>query len=132
MRVRKAVIPAAGLGTRFLPATKAQPKEMLPIVDKPTLQFIIEEAVASGIEEVIIDKSVELDMDEYSRIVIEQYYMSHKSKKSLQLRDLLELSYRMEVEPTDCDAILLEKMIDGEKNAEMKEALIDLDDFLFG
>jgi UTP--glucose-1-phosphate uridylyltransferase len=89
MRVRKAVIPAAGLGTRFLPATKAQPKEMLPIVDKPTLQFIIEEAVASGIEEVIIDKSVELDMDEYSRIVIEQYCMSHKSKKSLQLRDLL-------------------------------------------
>ena len=51
MKVRKAVIPAAGLGTRFLPAKKAQPKEMLPIVDKPTLQFIIEEAVDSGIEE---------------------------------------------------------------------------------
>ena len=50
MKVRKAIIPAAGLGTRFLPATKAQPKEMLPIVDKPTLQFIIEEAVNSGIE----------------------------------------------------------------------------------
>ncbi len=76
MRVRKAVIPAAGLGTRFLPATKAQPKEMLPIVDKPTLQFIIEEAVASGIEEILIitgrnkssienhfDKSVELEME---------------------------------------------------------------------
>ena len=53
-KVRKAVIPAAGLGTRFLPATKAQPKEMLPIVDKPTLQYIIEEAVASGIEEILI------------------------------------------------------------------------------
>jgi UTP--glucose-1-phosphate uridylyltransferase len=54
MKVRKAIIPAAGLGTRFLPATKAQPKEMLPIVDKPTIQYIIEEAVASGIEDIII------------------------------------------------------------------------------
>ncbi|MDD7794204.1 UTP--glucose-1-phosphate uridylyltransferase GalU [Clostridium sp. 'White wine YQ'] len=74
MKVRKAVIPAAGLGTRFLPATKAQPKEMLPIVDKPTIQYIVEEAVASGIEEILIitgrnkraiedhfDKSVELE-----------------------------------------------------------------------
>lgn len=73
--VRKAVIPAAGLGTRFLPATKAQPKEMLPIVDKPTIQYIIEEAVASGIEEILIitgrskraiedhfDRSIELEM----------------------------------------------------------------------
>ena len=76
MKVRKAIIPAAGLGTRFLPATKAQPKEMLPIVDKPTLQFIIEEAVDSGIEEILIitgrnkksiedhfDKSVELELE---------------------------------------------------------------------
>ena len=75
-RIRKAIIPAAGLGTRFLPATKAQPKEMLPIVDKPTLQYIIEECVASGIEEILIitgrnkksiedhfDKSVELEME---------------------------------------------------------------------
>lgn len=54
MLVRKAIIPAAGLGTRFLPATKAQPKEMLPIVDKPALQYIIEEAVASGIREILI------------------------------------------------------------------------------
>lgn len=73
--IKKAVIPAAGLGTRFLPATKAQPKEMLPIVDKPTIQYIIEEAVHSGIEDIIIvtgrnkraiedhfDKSVELEM----------------------------------------------------------------------
>ncbi len=52
--IRKVVIPAAGLGTRFLPATKAQPKEMLPIVDKPSIQYIIEEAVASGIEDVLI------------------------------------------------------------------------------
>ena len=75
-KIKKAVIPAAGLGTRFLPATKAQPKEMLPIVDKPTLQYIIEECVASGIEEILIitgrnkksiedhfDKSVELEME---------------------------------------------------------------------
>ena len=53
-KVRKAIIPAAGMGTRFLPATKAMPKEMLPIVDKPTIQFIVEEAIASGIEDIII------------------------------------------------------------------------------
>ncbi|MFQ9617486.1 MAG: UTP--glucose-1-phosphate uridylyltransferase, partial [Clostridium butyricum] len=75
-KIRKAIIPAAGLGTRFLPATKAQPKEMLPIVDKPTIQYIIEEAVESGIEEILIitgrnkkciedhfDKSVELEIE---------------------------------------------------------------------
>ncbi|MDF2596703.1 MAG: galU [Clostridia bacterium] len=74
--IKKAIIPAAGLGTRFLPATKAQPKEMLPIVDKPTIQYIVEEAVASGIQDIIIvtgrtkkaiedhfDKSVELEME---------------------------------------------------------------------
>ena len=54
MKIRKAVIPAAGLGTRFLPATKAMPKEMMPIVDKPIMQYMIEEAAASGIEQVII------------------------------------------------------------------------------
>lgn len=54
MKIKKAVIPAAGLGTRFLPATKAIPKEMLPIVDKPTIQYIVEEIIASGIEDVLI------------------------------------------------------------------------------
>lgn len=76
MRVKKAIIPAAGLGTRFLPATKAQPKEMLAIVDKPTIQYIIEEAVASGIRDIIIvtgrnkrsiedhfDRSIELELE---------------------------------------------------------------------
>jgi UTP--glucose-1-phosphate uridylyltransferase len=53
-KIRKAIIPAAGLGTRFLPATKAMPKEMLPIVDKPTIQYIVEEAIESGIEDIII------------------------------------------------------------------------------
>lgn len=74
MKIRKAIIPAAGLGTRFLPATKAQPKEMLPIVDKPAIQYIVEEAIHSGIEDIIIvtgrnkraiedhfDKSIELE-----------------------------------------------------------------------
>ncbi|MBQ2114698.1 MAG: UTP--glucose-1-phosphate uridylyltransferase GalU [Selenomonadales bacterium] len=74
-KIRKAIIPAAGFGTRFLPATKAQPKEMLPIIDKPTIQYIIEEATASGIEEILIitgrnkraiedhfDRSVELEL----------------------------------------------------------------------
>ncbi len=76
MKVTKAIIPAAGLGTRFLPATKAQPKEMLPIVDKPTIQYIIEEAVAAGIQDIIIvtgrnkrsiedhfDRSIELELE---------------------------------------------------------------------
>lgn len=75
-KVRKAVIPAAGLGTRFLPATKATPKEMLPIVDKPTIQYIVEEALDSGIEEILIitgrskraiedhfDRSIELELN---------------------------------------------------------------------
>ncbi|MCX6777554.1 MAG: sugar phosphate nucleotidyltransferase, partial [Candidatus Micrarchaeota archaeon] len=54
VEVRKAVIPAAGLGTRFLPATKSQPKEMLPIVDKPAIQYVVEEAASAGIEDIII------------------------------------------------------------------------------
>src|SRR3954469_7700045 len=52
--LRKVIVPAAGLGTRFLPATKAIPKEMLPIVDKPTLQYIVEEAVAAGVSDLIL------------------------------------------------------------------------------
>lgn len=75
-KIKKAIIPAAGLGTRFLPATKAQPKEMLPIVDKPTIQYIVEEAIESGIEDIMIitgrnkraiedhfDKSYELESE---------------------------------------------------------------------
>ena len=54
MRIRKAVFPAAGLGTRFLPATKAQPKEMLPLVDKPIIQYGVEEALAAGCDQIII------------------------------------------------------------------------------
>ncbi|MDQ0200236.1 UTP--glucose-1-phosphate uridylyltransferase GalU [Neobacillus ginsengisoli] len=109
MKIRKAIIPAAGLGTRFLPATKAQPKEMLPIVDKPTIQYIVEEAVASGIEEIIIiigrgkraiedhfDKSYELEdtllrknqlevLEEVQKIssLVNIYYVRQKEPKGL-------------------------------------------------
>ena len=75
-KVRKAIIPAAGYGTRFLPATKALPKEMLPIIDTPTIQYIVEEAVKAGIEDIIIvtgkqkraiedhfDRNVELEVE---------------------------------------------------------------------
>ncbi|MGD6836584.1 UTP--glucose-1-phosphate uridylyltransferase GalU [Bacillus thuringiensis] len=109
MKIRKAIIPAAGLGTRFLPATKAQAKEMLPIVDKPTIQYIVEEAVASGIEEIIIiigrgkrsiedhfDKSYELEdallrkkqiavLEEVQKIssLVNIYYVRQKEPKGL-------------------------------------------------
>ncbi len=109
MKIRKAIIPAAGLGTRFLPATKAQPKEMLPIVDKPTIQYIVEEAVASGIEEIVIiigrgkrsiedhfDKSFELEeallkknqlvmLEEVQKIsnLVNIYYVRQKEPKGL-------------------------------------------------
>lgn len=85
-KVRKAVIPAAGLGTRFLPATKAVPKEMLPIVDKPTIQYIIEEALASGIEEILIITSrnkgaIEEHFDR--NIELEQNLFEHGKKQEL-------------------------------------------------
>lgn len=88
MKVRKAIIPAAGLGTRFLPATKAQPKEMLPIVDKPTIQYIIEEAIDSGIEEILIitgrnKRSIE---DHFDKNIELEIALKEKGKE-----DLLEL-----------------------------------------
>ena len=108
-KIRKAIIPAAGLGTRFLPATKAMPKEMLPIVDKPTIQYIVEEAVASGIEDIIIvtgkgkraiedhfdyapelEKNLEekgkfdlLDKVKYSTNLVDIHYIRQKEPKGL-------------------------------------------------
>ena len=106
MKVRKAIIPAAGLGTRFLPATKAQPKEMLPIVDKPTIQYIIEEAVQSGIEEILIitgrnkkciedhfDKSVELEME------LEKSGKEEMLKMVREISDLVDIHYIRQKEP---------------------------------
>jgi len=96
MKVRKAIIPAAGLGTRFLPATKAQPKEMLPIVDKPTIQFIIEEAIASGIEDILIitgrgKRAIE---DHFDRSLELEEELKRKGKESLleQVRRIADLA----------------------------------------
>ncbi|MCI1986876.1 MAG: UTP--glucose-1-phosphate uridylyltransferase GalU [Lactobacillus sp.] len=88
MKVRKAVIPAAGLGTRFLPATKALAKEMLPIVDKPTIQFIVEEAKASGIEDILIvegksKRSIEDHFD--SAPELEQHLQANHQDRLLKL-----------------------------------------------
>lgn len=106
MKVRKAIIPAAGLGTRFLPATKAQPKEMLPIVDKPTLQYIIEEAVFSGIEEILVitgrnKKSIE---DHFDKSVELELELEAKGKLDLlaevrQISDLVNIHYIRQKEP---------------------------------
>ncbi|WP_282938845.1 UTP--glucose-1-phosphate uridylyltransferase GalU [Paenibacillus sp. RC67] len=98
MKVRKAIIPAAGLGTRFLPATKAMPKEMLPIVDKPTIQYIVEEAVESGIEDIIIvtgkgkraiedhfDNSFELEQNLLEKGEIELLNEVQKSSKMVDI-----------------------------------------------
>ena len=106
MKVRKAIIPAAGLGTRFLPATKAQPKEMLPIVDKPTIQYIIEEAVASGIEEILIitgrnkksiedhfDKSIELELELEKSGKMEMLEMVRN------ISDMVDIHYIRQKEP---------------------------------
>jgi UTP--glucose-1-phosphate uridylyltransferase len=88
-KVRKAVIPAAGLGTRFLPATKAIPKEMLPIVDKPTLQLVIEEAVAAGIEEIVV-------VNGRGKSSIEDHFdVAYELEDTLQRRGKKELAAEM-------------------------------------
>ncbi len=97
-KVKKAIIPAAGLGTRFLPATKAMPKEMLPIVDKPTIQYIVEEAVASGIEDIIIvtgkgKRAIEDHFDyahelEHNLLEKEKYDLLEKVQYSSNLADI--------------------------------------------
>lgn len=93
--VKKAVIPAAGLGTRFLPATKAMPKEMLPIVDKPTIQFIVEEAVKAGIEEILIitssSKNSIIDHFDYSYELEERLKAKNKIKEYKEIRDIADM-----------------------------------------
>lgn len=95
MKVRKAIIPAAGLGTRFLPATKAMPKEMLPIIDKPTIQFIVEEAVESGIEDIIIvtGKGKRAIEDHFDTAFELEYHLLQKGK--VELRDKVQEPTRM-------------------------------------
>lgn len=96
VKIRKAIIPAAGLGTRFLPATKAMPKEMLPIVDKPTIQYIVEEAVDSGIEDIIIvtgkgKRAIEDHFDSYFEL---EHNLKEKDKPALleEVRKLSEMA----------------------------------------
>jgi UTP--glucose-1-phosphate uridylyltransferase len=106
MKIRKAIIPAAGLGTRFLPATKAMPKEMLPIIDKPGIQYIVEEAVASGIEDIIIvtGKSKRAIEDHFdSSFELEQNLLT-KGKYDLlsevqKATDLTDIHYIRQKEP---------------------------------
>ena len=104
--VRKAVIPAAGLGTRFLPATKAQPKEMLPVVDKPAIQYVVEEAVRSGIDDILIitgrdKRSLE---DHFDRRIELEHDLASKGKHELlsyvrELADMADIHYVRQGEP---------------------------------
>lgn len=117
MKIRKAIIPAAGLGTRFLPATKSQPKEMLPIVDKPCIHYLVEEAVKSGIEEIIIitaegKKSIE-DYFDVSEKLIQHLKKTgkHKAIREMQkIEKMAKFRYVRQNEPLgDGHAILCAK-----------------------
>ena len=119
--IRKAVLPAAGFGTRFLPATKAQPKEMLPIVDKPVIQYLVEEAVNSGIEEIIIitgsSKRAIEDHFDYNfelEYVLEKKKKTELLKKVQKVRDLAKFVYVRQPMPRgDGDAILRARDVVG-------------------
>ena len=107
--VRKAVFPAAGLGTRFLPVTKAQPKEMLPLVDKPTIHYGVEEAVASGLEEVILvtGGGKRAIVDHFDRSLELEFYLRERGKEDLlkvlhevdQLSERVDLTYIQQKQP---------------------------------
>jgi UTP--glucose-1-phosphate uridylyltransferase len=106
MRIRKAVFPAAGLGTRFLPATKAQPKEMLPIVDKPTIQYVMEEAVASGIQDMIVvtGRGKNAIEDHFDRSIELELMLTRKGRSDLlevvrRVSELIRVCYVRQKEP---------------------------------
>ncbi|MEY2457265.1 MAG: UTP--glucose-phosphate uridylyltransferase, partial [Acidimicrobiaceae bacterium] len=106
MTVTKAVIPAAGLGTRFLPATKAQPKEMLPVVDKPAIQYVVEEAVRAGIDDILIitGRSKHSLEDHFDRAPELEYELESKGKHDAlalvrSLADLADIHYVRQGEP---------------------------------
>ena len=123
MRVRKAVFPAAGLGTRFLPATKAQPKEMLPLVDKPTIQYVVEEAVASGLSEIVIvtGRNKRAIEDHFDAAFELEYYLNDRGKveELAQIKTISELasvSYVRQKEPLGLGhAILVARALVGEE-----------------
>lgn len=114
-KIRKAVIPAAGLGTRFLPITKAQPKEMLPVVDKPVIQYVVEEAIQSGIDDIIIitGRNKRAIEDHFDRCIeLEHKFPSVAGKKPsgayLDVNDIPNIHYIRQREPKGLgDAILL-------------------------
>jgi UTP--glucose-1-phosphate uridylyltransferase len=119
--IRKAVFPAAGLGTRFLPATKAQPKEMLPVVDKPIIQYGVEEAVASGIDQIIVvtgrDKRAIVDHFDIS-FELEHYLKDRGKTRELQvvrkISDLVDITYIHQKEPLGLGhAVLMAKDVVG-------------------
>jgi UTP--glucose-1-phosphate uridylyltransferase len=97
MTVTKAVFPAAGLGTRFLPATKAQPKEMLPLVDKPTIQYVVEEAVASGLDDIILvtGRNKRAIEDHFDAAFELEYYLQDRGKQEelAQIKSIAELAH---------------------------------------
>src|ERR1700739_4794717 len=105
-RVRKDVLPAAGLGTRFLPATKAQPKEMLPVVDKPLIQYVVEECVASGIDNIIVvtgrgKNAIEDHFDSSPEL---EGFLANKGKTDLaqlvhDIGNTVHFSYTLQKEP---------------------------------
>src|SRR5207249_3944895 len=106
MKVRKAVIPAAGLGTRFLPATKAQPKEMLPLVDKPAIQYVVEQAVEAGLRDILIitgrgKRSLE---DHFDRSFELEHYLEagerfEQLKEVRAIAEMAEIHYVRQQEP---------------------------------
>jgi UTP--glucose-1-phosphate uridylyltransferase len=123
MMVRKAVFPAAGLGTRFLPATKAQPKEMLPLVDKPTIQYVVEEAVASGLETIILvtGRNKRAIEDHFDAAFELEYYLQDRGKMEelAQIKTISEMasvSYVRQKEPLGLGhAILCARPLVGEE-----------------
>lgn len=123
VEIKKAVIPAGGLGTRFLPATKAQPKEMLPIVDKPAIQYVVEEAVESGIDDIVIitGKNKRAIEDHFDRAFELEYYLAkqgnHTSLKEIKrISELASVHYIRQKEPRGLgDAIYCAKKYIGEE-----------------
>ena len=107
--VTKAVIPAAGLGTRFLPATKACPKEMLPIVDKPTIQYIIEEALASGITDILIisGRTKRAIEDHFDRAPeLEENLLEHGKEELLKMvKDIGDINIHFVRQIRPCDFV---------------------------
>jgi UTP--glucose-1-phosphate uridylyltransferase len=148
--VRKAIFPAAGLGTRFLPVTKAQPKEMLPLVDKPTIQYGVEEAIASGIEQVIMvtGGGKRAIVDHFDRSLELEHYLTERGKTDMlrilsevdRLSDQVDITYLQQKEPRglghavwtarrlvegeSCAVLLADDVILGESDPCLKQ-LID-------